>query len=439
MKNPLDNQQRHPERPGAGAWATALCALLLICLLAPHALAQNAAADSVAVPPSRLRYRSVLEEFAAMPGMVMYLPFRFFFSIDKYVANGIWNQRLIDRAKALLTTADGRAGVRPLASTQIGTGGHVFYKNLLLRGDAGLTSSWGSSSSKRQHHTFVLSWPNGRVLPGALKFTADYNQRPKGSFYGIGHLTQIEDRATLLEESLYLRLNYQRRLNPQLALGAEVNYHSTDIRDGLSQKIPSMLSRYRREQAPGLDVLAHYVETSATLHTDFVDVQGSPTRGYRTLLNLGYTQSVDGSDLSHLSLLVITEQFLELFYRRTISLRLGTEWRLAPGDNRIPFYELVSLGGTEFLRGYKAGRFRDHGSAFARTSYKYPIWKLVEGSLFYESGRTFHRPGDFNLDHWKSSYGGGLRIWVPEGLVFEQVIAISAEETRLLFNLSTLF
>jgi hypothetical protein len=46
---------------------------------------------------------------------------------------------------------------------------------------------------------------------------------------------------------------------------------------------------------------------------------------------------------------------------------------------------------------------------------------------------------DFTFDGWKSSYGGGFRVWVPDGLVFEQVIAHSSEGTRLVFNLKTLF
>ena len=437
MKTPLGPTPENQQHRVLKMPLRALSALLLVFFLVPHAMAQSAASDSAYTPPPRLRYRSLPEEAIAVPGMAIYMfAERFLFSIGKYVAHGIWNLRLLDRAKALSPTADGRAGVRPLSSTQIGTGARLFYKNLLLNGDATLISSWGSSSTRRQRHKFHLYWPGGRIIPGALKFTADYYKRPKSNFYGEGSLSKLIDRVFFHRESLYLRLNYRRHLSRQLAVAAEVNYHSIDIRRDTGNNPEPLLASLR---PPGLAIQAHYVETSATLNTSFVDVPNSPTRGHRTLLYLSYTQSIDDNDLSHLKLHLITEQFLELFYRRTLSLRLGTEWRLAPGANRIPFYELASLGGTEFLRGYETGRFRDRGSTFAKASYKYPIWKLIEGMIFYETGRTLHRPDDFGFDHWKSAYGGGIRIWVPEGFVFEQFVAFSAEDTRFHFDLSTLF
>lgn len=112
---------------------------------------------------------------------------------------------------------------------------------------------------------------------------------------------------------------------------------------------------------------------------------------------------------------------------------------LTTADGQVPFYDLASLGGSESLRGYRRGRFRDRGAVFATATYKYPVWKLLDGELFYETGRTFHRPGDFTFAGWKSSFGAGLRVWVPDGLVFEQLVARSPEETRLLFNFKTAF
>ena len=437
MKTPfgpgLKSQQHRELKMPPGIFS----ALLLVFFLAPPVLAQSTALDSTSTPLPRPRYRSLPEEAIAVPGMALYIiAERSVFSLGKYLAYAIWNLRLLDRAKALSTTADGRAGVRPLSSTHIGTGARLFYKNLFLNGDATLISSWGSSTTKSQRHKFQLYWPSGRILPGGLKFTADYYQRPKSNFYGMGSLSKLIDLVYFHRESLYLRLNYRRRLSPQLVLNAGLNYHYIDIRRNSSRPpgpLPASLL------PPGLATLAQYVETSATLNASFVDVPNSPTHGHRTLLYLGYTQSVDDNALSHLKLLFITEQFRELFYRRTLSLRLGTEWRLAPGANEVPFYELSSLGGTEYLRGYETGRFRDRGSAFAKVSYKYPIWKLLEGMLFYETGRTLRHPGDLNRKHWKSAYGGGLRFWVPEGFAFEQSVAISDEETRLHFDLSTLF
>ena len=414
-------------------------ALLVGLALAGPALAQTSAPpDSVAAFPSRVRHRSVAEELIALPGLAAYLPVHAFFFVGKYTAHAIWNERLLDRAKAWLTTAEGRAGIRPLGSTSIGTGGRVFYKDLLLDGDASLTSSWGASSRQRQYHFFVLSWPGGRPLPGKLKFVFQFRRSPHQSFYGLGHQTGKADRTSFFQEDLYVQLLYQDRLNSTLSVDGELNFHTIDIREWLSATTPTTQSRYTPDQLPGLDQRVHYAQATATLRASFVDVPGSPTRGHRTVVRFDYNQALD-SDFSHLRLLALGEQFFELFYRRAIVLRLGTEWCFAPGNDRTPFYDLASLGGTESLRGYRLGRFRDRGTGFATATYKFPIWRLLEGALFYDTGRTFHDLSDLGFGEWKSTWGGSVRVWVPEGVVFEQMIARSPEETRLLFNFKTLF
>lgn len=54
------------------------------------------------------------------------LPFLAISEIGKKAASVLWNRRLSDLAREWLTTDDGRAGVRPLGSTRIGTGGRFF-------------------------------------------------------------------------------------------------------------------------------------------------------------------------------------------------------------------------------------------------------------------------------------------------------------------------
>jgi outer membrane protein assembly factor BamA len=174
------------------------------------------------------------------------------------------------------------------------------------------------------------------------------------------------------------------------------------------------------------------------MRREVVDVPGSPTRGNRTRVTLAYHRALD-EKFSHLGFSAVSEQFVELFDRRTASVRLGMIWRHAPGDDRVPFYNLAYLGGIENIRGYTRGRFRDRGALSGGITYKYPIWRVVDGTLFYESGRTFHALDEIAFDHWASSVGFGLRVWVPDGLVFEQLVARSDEELRLLVNFKTVF
>lgn len=384
------------------------------------------------LPPGPIRHRSLAEETLALPGTVLYLPFHLIFVAGETVASAVWEERILDRARVWLTTADGRAGIRPLASTQVGTGARLFYKDLIFNGDADLISSRGQE--KRQHHLFTLSFPGRPQHPGPLALSLQFRQEPKETFFDSGHDTPRSASSAYLQEEFSFKIAHRRRLGRALSLNALLGYQTVDIGTSISQLTPPIQSRYLPGQLPGLDDRLHHLEAALLLRALFVDVPGSPVHGNRSLIRLGYKRSIDDDDFSHFQFMIHTEQFFELFYRRTLSLRLGTDWRFAPGPDQIPFYNLASLGGNERLRGYRRGRFRDQGVIFTAATYKYPIWKLLDGELFYETGRTFHQPNDFTLEGWKYSWGAGLRLWVPRGLIFEQLVALSAEETRLIFT-----
>ena len=392
-----------------------------------------AAADTTLERPSVVRHRSVGEEIAALPGQIIYLPFHVVLKGSEYAVAAIWEKRLLDHIKDWLTTADGRAGIRPLSNTGIGTGARLFYRNV------DLTSSWGRSASSRQHHLLRLTFPRNRLLSGRSRLEARFRKEPGESFYGIGHGSRQEDRTRFLQEELEVRWTYGQRLHPALRLEATVGYRATLISEGRYGREPVTPSVYEPSTLAGLGGRAHFGETALTLGANFLDVPGSPTRGNKTSMRLGLAQSLDGDGLSYLSITAVTEQFRELFYRRTMSVRFGTDWRVSTGENGVPYYSLASVGGNLFVRGYQRGRFRDRGSTFATVTYKFPVWTLLDAALFYETGRTFHAPEDFTLRHWKGSYGGGLRVWVPEGILFEQNFIHSSEETRLIFSFSTTF
>jgi len=390
-----------------------------------------AIADTL-IPSGPVRHRSRAEEALALPGTVLYLPFHLVFVAGEIAAGAVWEERVLDRARAWLTTTDGRVGIRPLASTRIGAGAHIFYKDLILDGDANLVSSRGQE--KRQHHLLTLSFPGRPLRSGPLGLSLQFRQEPKETFFGSGHNTPRSASSAYLQEEFSFNITHRRRLSRALSLKALLGYQTVDIGTSISQLTPPIQNRYLPGQLPGLDDRLHHLEAALLLRALFVDVPGSPVHGNRSLISLGYKRSIDDDDFSHFKLLIRTEQFFELFYRRTLSLRLGTDWRFAPGPDQIPFYDLAFLGGNEQLRGYRRGRFRDLGAIFAAATYKYPIWKLLDGELFYETGRPFHQPNDFTLKGWKYSWGAGLRLWVPRGLIFEQLVALSAEETRLIFN-----
>ncbi len=82
----------------------------------------------------------------------------------------------------------------------------------------------------------------------------------------------------------------------------------------------------------------------------------------------------------------------------------------------MPFYDLPKLGGSQLLRGYKTGRFRDRSLIAFSVEYRWPLWRRLDALLFTDHGRVFHDiKDDFEFSNFRSSYGGGFRFWNANG------------------------
>lgn len=415
-----------------------VCAILLIGW--PDLIWAQTPTDSswVAQRPRRLGYRSTGETVLAAPGMLVYAPIHGVFYVMGGVASMIWEDRIIAKFQSWFTTEDGRTGVRFLSNTTSGSGLRFFHNKGLLNGDLSFTTQYGVAL--RQDHLLTFTWPHGRLLPGTFLFAGQFRTRTVEKFYGIGHNTSVSAKTDYLQEDGAIRFAYEHPVGRKVRFGTDVNYHTVDIRGGEDDGLPNTNAVFTRAQASGLGNRAHFIELGASAFLQMVDRPGSPTRGNLTLLRFGYNQSIDDDDFSHITMGFVTEQFLELFYRRVISLRVGTDWRAAPiGSNTVPFYSLASLGGEQVLRGYERDRFRDRGTVFSTLTYRFPIVSTLDGFLFYERGRTFNHPDDFMFAGWKDSAGGGIRVWSMGGVLFDLLVARSDEKIRVIFGFNTQF
>jgi len=79
-------------------------------------------------------------------------------------------------------------------------------------------------------------------------------------------------------------------------------------------------------------------------------------------------------------------------------------------DTVIPFTELVTLGGTEPMRAYLAGRMIDRSAFVAALEYRWPVWAVLDGTLKAEFGNVFGAHlQDFEPDLLRFSGSIGLQ------------------------------
>ena len=122
-----------------------------------------------------------------MPGKLLLAPLMVMSEGAETVAGAIWDRRLLDSIEELLTTADGRAGIRPLGSTRIGTGARFFHRDLIGGVDGDLTTSWGRSAAHRQRYLLVLTGPD--YWGDEIRLVASFSREPGERFFGVGNRT----------------------------------------------------------------------------------------------------------------------------------------------------------------------------------------------------------------------------------------------------------
>lgn len=421
---------------------TAMLFVLGSLLMAPESsFAQSASiSDSTTATsyPERVHYRSKTESLLSVPGLVLYLPFKGVFYVAEQTSNAIWEKRVLDTFNSWFTTRDGRTGVRLLASTTSGPGIRLFRNRALLDGDASFTTQYGVKF--RQDQLLNLDWPDGRLIPGNLTFTGQFRTRTVEKYYGVGNATPAASITDYLQEDGLVQFVYRPPSQGGLSGALDVSYHTLYTEGGQDDSVPNTDAVFSPAQAPGLGNRAHFLSVGVSTQLTNVDVPGSPTRGSLTRLRVGYSHTLDDEALNYASLSAVTEHYTELFAGRTISLKTGTDWRVAPsGSNQIPFYGLASIGGEQVLLGYERSRFRDRGVVHAAVTYKFPIWFYWDGLIFYERGRTLHHPSDFTFSGWKDSIGGGFRLWTREGALLNFLVARSSQQVRIIFNFNSGF
>lgn len=79
----------------------------------------------------------------------------------------------------------------------------------------------------------------------------------------------------------------------------------------------------------------------------------------------------------------------------------------AMGDT--PFYMLPSLGGSERMRGFFNGRYRDNFYGMTQLEYRQYFWRKFGFVAFGGLGNVADNMLDYNFSNLKFSYGAGLR------------------------------
>ena len=109
------------------------------------------------------------------------------------------------------------------------------------------------------------------------------------------------------------------------------------------------------------------------------------------------------------------------FSIRAYGVRTLSEERDYHGQNvlNVPFYELVSMGGSSTNRGLNSNRFVDNDMFLIQAEYRWQYWRFFNIGVFCDTGLVMNDMFDkssWDGQPWHTSYGASLRAHTPPNL-----------------------
>lgn len=83
-------------------------------------------------------------------------------------------------------------------------------------------------------------------------------------------------------------------------------------------------------------------------------------------------------------------------------------------EGEPPFRELSLAGGSELVRGYFQGRYRDKSLSAVETEMRFHLWKMIGVTVFTSTFQVGPNPASILQNRWKGAYGAGFRFFVNQ-------------------------
>lgn len=281
--------------------------------------------------------------------------------------------------------------------------------------------SWGAAGGQQMvlaNDDLRLSWG---VAIGQINL----------DFYGIGDEAGEDGRKVPFEQEFAaLTMQGLGRVAGDLYTGLRVVAGITDIRPG----------KEMREQYPileGVNVELWQVGVGVPLQFDSRDNRFWPTSGGFGELAGTIYDSAFGSDVEYESLSASWNHFFGWSGGQVLGLRFAARWA---GDG-APFYALPMYGSQSDLRGYPAGRYRDHLLVATQAEYRWRFHRRWVAAVFAGVGDVAPEIEDVGENGVLPAAGAGIRWLVApdSGLGLRLDVATGIDETVWYLSLGEAF
>ena len=290
----------------------------------------------------------------------------------------------IKQKKNFPLLAGGSLSVAPHFSSEMGPGAAFSY--------TGKTPVSAIGNITAKGYLLLGLAAKGETRDNKWKYSGSifYNYTPS-YFWGLGYRQAENSSAKTKYHQKKFRIQGEiaYRFTPKFSAGPSIGYEWVKWEDFLNSSVRSSLLDYGFfAEYEGRD---HITNPSGGFHAVLRQRNWSNLSGSASLQYSGYGKVWDGGILA-----------LDLYTIFTY------------GD--IPVTMLPSVGGTERMRGYHYGRYRDNNVATAQIELRQHIWNMIGGAVWAGCANLW---GDYSKFRWGNTlpnFGIGTRIHLTDNI-----------------------
>jgi outer membrane protein assembly factor BamA len=348
----------------------------------------------------------------------------------------IEKHRILDR----LSIADGWYPRIGGLTTGGGFAGGLGYRRHLI--DDRLFVNTSGAISTKGYKELVADATYAGVLDPRLEVGVNVNWRdyPQEDFFGIGGDSLAADRTNYALETTGASGRVAFKPISWLRVGTEIGYVSPKIAAGTDPRFPSIEGIFTDADAPGLAEQPSFVYKNVFVQIDYRDQPGNPRSGGVWQATYGAWNESELNQYDFGRFDAEAAHFFPIFdKKRVFAVRLGVSYVNNDPGNRVPFYFLPYIGGSNTVRGFKEFRFRDENIVFMNAEYRWEAFSGLDMALFFDAGEVRPDWEQIDLQELKTSYGVGFRFNTYKSVFMRFDIGIGGEGTQIFFKFGPAF
>ncbi len=214
----------------------------------------------------------------------------------------------------------------------------------------------------------------------------------------------------------------------------------THIGSGTGTDEPTIDTLFNDITAPALAAQPDYLRIGAFAEVDYRDSTLNPRAGGFYRAEWTRYDERDSSLYGFSRFDAELRQYFPFFnLRRVFVFRARTSVAQADSGQKVPFYMMPTLGGSEDLRGFLEFRFRDQNLLLMNLEYRWEAFSGLDMALFGDAGKVSSRRADLDFTDLETSYGFGARFNSANGVFLRIDTGFSNEGTQLFIKFGHAF